>query len=254
LPAAAPTRPNRQRLDWFAAGDVNLNRFVGNAPTTQTDPDGRWAILIRRALKIHVRYTYKNIIGLEPLGLRLIKEVLPHVSVSRNDSIGPTAHYLPFWNDIEYRGPLKFIAPSIAIHETVHALNDFEGRYESDAEKDEALAWGAQAFFEAPTFRGLRDFEDKMGNFTKVEAQKAWDALWDKNSPISIPGHLLGYSLQWGGDAGQSRTLNNEDYLDVRRHLGLSASCSELAKRYSWQIGGLDWCLRCPDDLPSAFK
>ena len=246
-------------------GEVNRYLYVRLHPTISTDPSGlidgqpEWKLLLQNAANLHGRYFYRGPIGHEAFVAKLKTEVVPHLNFDSGSNLGDAdAIYYPISNTIAYRPPMGLVSRLTALHETVHALNDFEGRYGWDAESDEALAWGATAIYDMINLSPLRIFERDLPNLDCAQAKERWANIWDKNVIGSLPDRLLSATLAWGGGGANSRSLTNEDYLDIEKHLGLKVRCSELAAIYETLPTDSSYdnpCkLCCPKQLPKAFE
>jgi RHS repeat-associated protein len=217
-----------------------------------------WNALLDGAMGQHGSYLYAQEIGMQKFIDGLKGDIVPHMYFDQATSEKYVAQY--FWLDnavLHSPASIGAVSPITALHETVHAFDDFNGvtymaYYQ---ENSEVLAYGAEAIFLGTKWMLLRDFENGLSNMRCDEAKKQWKRMWDGN-PASLPFNLLNASISWTflGFDMPPRNLTNEDYKFIANTFGLRISCSALAAMYSKKIEGGCCKLVCPRNVPSAFR
>ena len=212
-----------------------------------------WAGILEREQQRHFNYAYYALANLNQFFNRLF-DATQYLNFRANASATAVASYNGWLNRISYHGNLGAVGGPTAVHETIHAENDFAGIYTWNEEKDEALAWTAQALLGFGAGQ-LRIFEDAIKSrqiTTAAEAQDGWDQVW--NARTGLPA-VLSFTIAW--DAGtKTRPITDADVIDVRTKLGFGFSAESLKPAYEQLLKahGVSTVLKNPTSIPQSLR
>jgi hypothetical protein len=133
--------------------------------------------------------------------------VVPHIAFSIGSTAGTSAIATHKDGVISTDNPIDIVNSGVALHETVHAMNYFLDRYQTDPESDEAMAYGIEAIIAGTGLNPLDRFEKDLSlrgegggrnpyspGFEKKPCpdyiQSRWDQIWSPAVLTSIPSRL----------------------------------------------------------------
>jgi len=213
-------------------GGVNLFGMVGNDPINFIDLFGLYGTATAIS---EIESSLKSSTIARELGFFDALHKLPTsgYSITTHPSGvvgGAAASYRPNLNQMNVNGPTP--DSLTVVHEMVHAYNDLNGLSLS-ARDDEGMAYAFEGIYQG--LRLIQSLENQANNPRVIDCKKLetgargiWQNFWKSyGSPSKYSGQVSdGYFFK----TMVTFSLTDNDFYNVKRHLGARISCETMAK------------------------